>query len=692
MGFACQGYHIMVLFLLLLSSEVIATCGQPYNYTHSYKSLNVSCEGSINVTEVAAFFSSYTDIESLYFQSSGLDIIPWIICQFTHVNFLYLDMNQMQSLITDQRMPCANQTKILSLKNNNISFISQDYFYVFMNLEYLDLSTNALTWINPALFQSHMPRLTHVDFSYNYLTALDMWMFKLTSVKLYDNVLVNMSHNEINHFENTVGFNINETSDRMCLDLDLRFNKITSPSLILKALNVHTLEEVMRLMSMRLYVDNNPYNCDCDSYEFVKFITPFIPFFKERGHFPLELVNVPCVFPVNLEGMLIIDLSLDQFQCDIEHCDNNKKCDCILTPHNNTMRVDCAGRNLEEIPVFDKPCSWTNYELSLANNSISEIVFKPILVNTTILDLTNNRVSYWNRDTLQYLEKLEILFLQQNKLEGLPEGIDMWKAPLRDAKFGHNPFACNCSNKWIKSWISTEKHPISDLNMIICESPSWNRGTALTKVPLSNFVCDKLNELALALSLGFTALFIIITIFISYVNRKYIYLFLFMRFGWRLGCSRKTVYSVNKQYDVLMYYSDEDHEQALQISDMLEERIKPFRVCLPYREFTPGREIAVNILESIQSSKCTVLLVSNHYLNCQWCKYAFKQAHFEAVKEQNSEIIILLLTKVEQSIMDRDMQVYIKTGTYLKVWDRHFFSKFLMELPHPCGERNQIGV
>ena len=179
MGFACQGYHIMVLFLLLLSSEVIATCDQPYNYTQSYKSLNVSCEGSINVTEVAAFFSSYTDIESLYFQSSGLDIIPWIICQLTHVNFLYLDMNQMQSLITDQRMPCANQTKILSLKNNNISFISQDYFYVFMNLEYLDLSTNALTWINPALFQSHMPRLTHVDFSYNYLTALDMWMFKL---------------------------------------------------------------------------------------------------------------------------------------------------------------------------------------------------------------------------------------------------------------------------------------------------------------------------------------------------------------------------------------------------------------------------------------------------------------------------------------------------------------------------------
>ena len=141
-----------------------------------------------------------------------------------------------------------------------------------------------------------------------------------------------------------------------------------------------------------------------------------------------------------------------------------------------------------------------------------------------------------------------------------------------------------------------------------------------------------------------------------------------------------------------LYTTAIDHEKATGISDMLEWREKPFRVCLPYRDFIPGKEIAVNILESIQSSKCTTLLVSNHFLVCPWCRYTFKQAHYEAIKEQNCEIIVVLLEDIDQSIIQPDMKVYIKTGTYLKISDRHFLSKLLKELPEACGERNTIGV
>ena len=652
----------------------------------------MSCETITNWTELAEFFSNLTEIETLYFQNSGLEDIPVVVCELHHVSALHFDSNSMQSLSTDTRITCAYKIKKLSLRNNNISFISQDYLTTFTSLEYLGLSRNALRWINPALFQSYLPRLTHVDLSFNNLTTLDMWIFRLTSVKLYYEVFVNMSHNEINQLVNTVGFSIEEISNRNSLYLDIRYNQMTSLSSIPRELNVNKLYNFTRLLSSRFYMKHNPYHCDCDFLEFVQLVTPFKPFYIDFGQFPLELIKVQCVSPKNLEGKFIMDLSFDQFQCNIKQCDLSRKCDCITTPHNSTLRANCADKNMEKFPEFNETYAWTNYELYLANNSISEITSESILLNTTILDLTANGLTIWNKDSLPYFEKLEILLLQRNKLKGLPEGIDVWNVPLKDVRFGHNPFACNCSNKWFKSWISGEKHPISDLNMIVCDSPNWNKGILLTKVPYSDFVCDKLNVLALGLSLSLLTLLIIFIIVISYIKRKYIYLFLFTRFGWRLGCSKKPVYTANKHYDVFIYYSDEDHEKATQISDMLEWREKPFRVCLPYRDFIPGREIAVNILESIQSSKCTTLLVSNHYLVCRWCQYTFKQAHYEAIKEQNCEIILVLLEEIDQSIIEPDMKVYIKTGTYLKTSDHHFFSKLLKDLPEACGERNTIGV
>ena len=515
----------------------------------------MSCEKVTNWTELAIFFSNLTDIKILYFQGSGLEEIPVVVCELYHVNTFYFDGNNLQSLTTEKHIPCANKIKKLWLRNNNISYISQGYLTAFTSLEHLDLSRNALRWINPALFQSHLPRLTYVDLSFNNLTTLDMWMFRLTSVKLYKRVFVNMSHNKINQLVNTVGFSIEEIG-KVVLFLDITYNQMTSLSSVPRVLNAYNLNNFMRLSKSTFYMDHNPYHCDCDWFEFVQLVTPFIPFFINPGVYLFSLIRVPCASPKKLEGKFIIDLSFDQFQCNIKQCDLSKKCDCITTPHNSTLRADCANKNMEKIPEFNETYTWKNYELYLANNSISKIVSEPILLNTTILDLTANGLTIWNKDTLPDFKKLEILLLQRNKLKGLPEGIDVWNVPLKDARFGHNPFACNCSNKWFKSWISSEKHPISDLNMIVCDSPSWNKGIPLTKVPYSDFVCDKLNVLALGLSLSLLTVLIIFIIVIFYVKRKYISLFLFTRFGWRLGCSKKPVYTANKHYDVFIYYSD----------------------------------------------------------------------------------------------------------------------------------------
>ena len=133
-----------------------------------------------------------------------------------------------------------------------------------------------------------------------------------------------------------------------------------------------------------------------------------------------------------------------------------------------------------------------------------------------------------------------------------------------------------------------------------------------------------------------------------------------------------------------------DEDRACSIVKALEEYRPPFRVAIHYRDFIPGKSIAENVIHCIESSKCTLMMISRNFISSEWCQYEFKAAHHGAIIERKSKVLLVLLERLDTDQLDADLKLYIKTHTYLDVKDPQFTAKLI--LAKPCGRRNSIGL
>ena len=86
-------------------------------------------------------------------------------------------------------------------------------------------------------------------------------------------------------------------------------------------------------------------------------------------------------------------------------------------------------------------------------------------------------------------------------------------------------------------------------------------------------------------------------------------------------------------FDVFVSYAEEDSDLALKIAQKLEGTFSPsssepswrtFRCCLHQRDWTAGREISSNIMDSVERSCRTVVLMSRNFLKSPFCLQEFR--------------------------------------------------------------------
>jgi TIR domain len=89
-----------------------------------------------------------------------------------------------------------------------------------------------------------------------------------------------------------------------------------------------------------------------------------------------------------------------------------------------------------------------------------------------------------------------------------------------------------------------------------------------------------------------------------------------------------------KDFDVFVSYAEEDVDLAIKIAQKLEGKFtagtnetcsRTFRCCLHQRDWIAGKEISRNIIESVEKSLRTVVLLSRHFLNSPFCLQEFGQ-------------------------------------------------------------------
>lgn len=123
-----------------------------------------------------------------------------------------------------------------------------------------------------------------------------------------------------------------------------------------------------------------------------------------------------------------------------------------------------------------------------------------------------------------------------------------------------------------------------------------------------------------------------------------------------------------KEYDAFISYksSKEDEDFVLhQLYPKLEEEMG-FKLCMHFRDFTPGDIIANNIIHAIENSRRTIMILSPNYVESEWCRMEYQKAQHEMLKRKHRIIPIMFRDITKADKCDSALYDILHTVTYIQ--------------------------
>ncbi|NXP65996.1 TLR21 protein, partial [Chloropsis cyanopogon] len=295
--------------------------------------------------------------------------------------------------------------------------------------------------------------------------------------------------------------------------------------------------------------------------------------------------------------------------------------------------LDISQNNFGEIP---DACEWPKLlkYLNLSNTQIPKVT-TCIPRTLEVLDVSGNNLKEFG---LQ-LPSLKELYLTRNQLKTLPGA-----APIP------NVVALSVRRNKLNSFSKEEFE-----------------GARVGAVQLSLMECHR----SLVVSLICVLVFLVILLLVAVGYKYHMVWYLRMTWAW-LQAKRKPRRAPPKDvcYDAFVSYSENDSEwvEDTMVRE-LEQACPPFRLCLHKRDFVPGKWIVDNIIDSIEKSRKTLFVLSEHFVQSEWCKYELDFSHFRLFDENNDAAILVLLEPIQsQAIPKRfcKLRKIMNTKTYLE--------------------------
>ena len=399
--------------------------------------------------------------------------------------------------------------------------------------------------------------------------------------------------------------------------------------------------------------------------------------------------------------------------------------------------LDLSGNILSSVTPADFRGLSSLKELYLNSSYISEIVsetFKPLL-NLTLLNLGNNFLRNITLEMFEGLYNLEVLTLSFNQINKIENGafdpiqqlnfLDIRGNKLKtfsnylltamsnifSLQFSKNPLSCYCKDLTdLKQFIITNAKHILDLEDVICEMYDTTTNDTdtyqLANVNLTDLclnetntesrVFDKATIVAMSTTLIVFALGLA-SFGIIFWNREFLKVWCFVKFGWKV-CREPNETDANRPYDAFVCYNSEDERFVIrELVPHLEgtwNGRQGYKLCLHFRDFPIGAPVAESIVAAIENSKRVIIVLSENFLNSEWCHYEFQTAHYKLLQERKNRIIVILLHEINNELHDNQLRIYLKTHTYVKYGDPWFWSKLEYAMPDskPAVELNAGGI
>ncbi|KAG8222348.1 hypothetical protein J437_LFUL001335, partial [Ladona fulva] len=120
-------------------------------------------------------------------------------------------------------------------------------------------------------------------------------------------------------------------------------------------------------------------------------------------------------------------------------------------------------------------------------------------------------------------------------------------------------------------------------------------------------------------------------------------------------------------YDAFVSYSGHDRNWVLRVlQPYLEEGEDKYQLCLHDRNFTLGGIISQNIIESIEKSRKTILILSKGFVDSQWCRWEMEMANHKLFHDSRDFLVLVELNRLDRRDLPRHLRFLMETRTYLE--------------------------
>ena len=626
--------------------------------------------------------------------------------------FIYLNSNKLSSIPAGLFWKQDDLISI-SLANNILAEIPIGLFESLPSLQDIDLSINQLTVIDSLTFEN-LPAIENINLAANQLTymaddAISLSLHSLKYTDLSNNQLtaiptslflisnlegVELSSNFIT-FE-SIQESLRNTSQGKLLTLlwGLNSNIMSFRWFAFHSNNISTIDmespdqifnSFISLLFHRFIVWIDSLVCDCKLYPFYNHMHDKL---QQKTSWKVHDFNkhtLKCKKPNHLYDKQLYDLKPSDFICaeNIPLCPDN--CTCFRRSMDKAVIVSCKQVQKSALP---NQLPQGSIELDLSDNLITQFdTTYPYLANLEKLNLQNNQINSISADVLEYLDRCQIreLQLDTNKLHDLPQKADIFRQTnLSYLTLGNNPWECNCHTSWMKHWLIIRRDIIQDLDEVTCVTGTL-AGQVYVEVKEDQFICITPPAIVIRnslLAVGAVLVLCVTAVILIYVYRGEIKIVLYVHCNWHPFDREENADILDMTYDAFISYSGLDYKWVcFDLLPKLENHNPPYRVCVHDRDFMPGAYIEDNIMEAVKSSRRMIMVLSRNYLKSDWCMLEFRAAHNKVLNDRTNYLILVLYDDIDVSELDEDMQLYIRTNTYLARSNQWFYDKLFYSMP-----------